>query len=163
VTSDPTPHGPGSDDDAWRDLVARLGGGGTGDEAEGPAPRELSAAERGAAGPGGFSRFDPLGLSGGGRHARGHAPAAGEPEAELPGDFVPEEPEPVLAGADPVSVIAWCGAVGGPVALLTCALVWRSVPGFVVALLVAAFVAGVGTLIMRLPGSKDEGDDGARL
>ncbi|BCT75916.1 hypothetical protein SCMU_17580 [Sinomonas cyclohexanicum] len=186
----PRRHEPGSDDDAWRDLVARLG-----EDGAGPAPRELSAAERAASAPrgggqhgglarpaaasgdahppeghtgaghddgGGFSRFDPLGLSGRRPEAQPRGPV-GDDHA-LPGDFVPDEPEPILAGADPVSVLAWCGALGGPVALLTCALVWRTVPGYVIAMLVAAFVAGVGTLIMRLPRSKDDdGDDGARV
>lgn len=191
----PRRHEHGSDDDAWRDLVARLG-----EDGAGPAPRELSAAERAASAPrgggqhgglahpaaasgdahppeghtgaghddghdddgGGFSRFDPLGLSGRRPEAQPRGPV-GDDHA-LPGDFVPDEPEPILAGADPVSVLAWCGALGGPVALLTCALVWRTVPGYVIAMLVAAFVAGVGTLIMRLPRSKDDdGDDGARV
>ncbi|MDQ4489763.1 hypothetical protein RBS60_06070 [Sinomonas sp. ASV486] len=199
---DPDGHDAAPDDDAWRDLVARLGGGPSGDEGGGPAPREPSAAERAAAGapprghrprsglihpdapsnveptdgdPGalgddgaGFSRFDPLGISGGrsessGSGVSGRGPAGDEHDG-LPGDFVPDEPEPVLAGADPVSVLAWSGALGGPVALLVCALVWRGVPGFVIVLLVAAFIAGVGTLIMRLPRNKDDdGDDGARI
>lgn len=172
---DPERHGPGSDDDAWRDLVARLGGDEVGDDGAGPAPQELSAAERAASGPlgrghqrdgahpdNGFARFDPLGLSGRRPDAHPHR-QADEGAGELPGDFVPDDPEPVLAGADPVAVLAWCGALGGPVALLTCALVWRTVPGYVIALLIAAFVAGVGTLIMRLPRSKDDGDDGARV
>lgn len=193
-------HDAAPDDDAWRDLVARLGGGPSGDEGEGPAPREPSAAERAAAGapprghrprsglihpdaprvgsPDGdpdtpvdndadFSRFDPLGISGARTDSSGSGMSdrgqAGDEHASLPGDFIPDEPEPVLAGADPVSVLAWCGALGGPVALLVCALVWRGVPGFVIVLLVAAFIAGVGTLIMRLPRNKDDGDDGARI
>lgn len=193
---DPDRHDPAADDDAWRDLVARLGGPSAGDDGSGPAPTELSAAERAASsastplheGPAGstegsrppraagpdragrdssgtdgagaqFSQYDPLGLTG--RRSRG--PVGEEPD-HLPGDFVPDEPAPVLAGADPVAVLAWCGALGGPIALLVCALVWRSVPGYAIILLVVAFVAGVGTLIMRLPRSKeDDGDDGARV
>jgi hypothetical protein len=187
---DPDRHDPAADDDVWRDLVARLGGSAD-DRAAGPAPTEPSAAERASsssplprqspprdgspegpgtgpsdpggveddAGPARFSRYDPLGIAA----PRGRGPAGEEPEG-LPGDFVPDEPAPVLAGADPVAVLAWCGALGGPVALLVCALVWRTVPGYAIVLLVAAFMAGVGTLIMRLPRSKDDdGDDGARL
>ncbi|GAB3286630.1 hypothetical protein GCM10027449_33540 [Sinomonas notoginsengisoli] len=183
---------PAADDDAWRDLVARLGGGPVDGDGSGPAPRELSAAERASgAGPGrgrgprhgparpdpadsarggdheddaaGFSQFDPLGLAGQRPEARARGPV-GEESDSLPGDFVPEEPEPVLAGADPVTVLAWCGALGGPVALLVFALVWRTVPGYIIVLLVSAFIAGVGTLIMRLPHNKDDdGDDGARV
>ncbi|GAB4098684.1 hypothetical protein [Sinomonas halotolerans] len=172
-----------AEDDAWRDLVARLRDGVAEPAEEGPAPAEPSAAERAAsssapAGPTaahdgarperGFGAFDPLGISrrdqspGAGRLSRG----AGGSDAEemLPGDFTPEDPEPVLAGADPGTVLAWCAALGAPFALLAFSLLWRSVPGYVVALLIAAFVAGVGVLIMRLPHSKDDdGDDGARL
>lgn len=184
---DPDRHDPAADDDVWRDLVARLGGS-VDDRDAGPAPTELSAAERSSAlgplprppapgtdhpegskedpaapeddaGAARFSRYDPLGIAA----PRSRGPVGEEPEA-LPGDFVPDEPAPVLAGADPVAVLAWCSALGGPVALLLCALVWRTVPGYVIVLLVAAFVAGVGTLIMRLPRSKDDdGDDGARI
>lgn len=171
---DPDRHDPAADDDVWRDLVARLGGS-AGERSELPAPNEPSAAERAAAAagdadasaPAGFSQYDPLGLAAarGERDADAERPgAAGEGPGTLPGDFVPDEPDPVLVGADPVAVLAWCGALGGPVALLVCALVWRSVPGYAIVLLIAAFVGGVGTLIMRLPRSKDDdGDDGARI
>ncbi|GAA2196612.1 hypothetical protein [Sinomonas flava] len=168
-----------ADDDAWRDLVARLRGGETGLEADGPAPAEPSAAERAAAAEAGleagragnapdpaqFSDFDPLGLSRPSAvHRLGRGPVGEEPDEHVVGDFVPEEPKPILAGADPAVVLAWCGALGGPLALLVFALVWRAVPGFVIALLIAAFVAGVGVLIMRLPRHKeDDGDDGARV
>ncbi|WP_139346695.1 hypothetical protein [Sinomonas mesophila] len=172
-----------AEDDAWRDLVARLRGGVAEPGEDGPAPAEPSAAERsagvqrgtapegGAAPP--FDAFDPLGVSrrdpaGNAEHTgrTGRGAASDDSDAAgdmLPGDFVPEEPEPVLAGADPAVVLAWCGALGGPVALLLCALLWRGVPGYVVALLIAAFLAGVGVLIMRLPRHKDDGDDGARV
>ena len=183
-----------AEDDAWRDLVARLRGGAAGPGEDGPAPAEPSAAERaeraagsqrgparddGAAPASPFDAFDPLGVSrrepeadpgdpgnrGHTAHSRRGREADGADEADemLPGDFVPEEPAPVLAGADPAVVLAWCGAIGGPVALLLCALLWRGVPGYVIALLIAAFLAGVGTLIMRLPRHKDDGDDGARV
>ena len=139
-----------------------------------------------------FSDFDPLGLSVGPpielsaeerlaqSQAAGGAPAgAAAPdgreaapgprdfEAEdddpfIPGEFVPEEP-PSLAGADPMSVLAWLGAVGGPVALLISAMFWRSAPLLAILGMVAAFAASVVFLIMKLPGEKDEHDDGARL
>ncbi|MEA5456866.1 hypothetical protein SPF06_19260 [Sinomonas sp. JGH33] len=163
-----------ADDDVWRDLVARLragdphGGPGWDDEEFGPAPLEPSAAERAAATPPAeradaadrpraFGEFDPLGLSTPQQGPRDYE------EAEGDGEFVPEEPEPVLAGADPASVIAWVGALGAPVALLLSALFWRGIPGYAIAGLVAAFIASVGFLIMRLPRDKDEDDDGARL
>ena len=75
---------------------------------------------------------------------------------------MPEEP-PSLAGTDPLTVLAWLGAVGGPVALLISAMFWRSAPLTAVLGMVAAFAASVVFLIMKLPGEKDEHDDGARI
>lgn len=131
-----------------------------------------------------FSDFDPLGLSVGApvelsaeeRQAQALAggdvrPAVSGPrdseegdedDLHLPGDFVPEEP-PSLAGADPMTVLAWLGAVGGPVALVMSAMFWRSAPLMAILGMVAAFAASVVFLIMKLPGEKDEYDDGARL
>lgn len=138
-----------------------------------------------------FSDFDPLGLSVGvpielsaeerqaQRHADGGPPAgaaADRPGANPgprdyegteddplgPGEFVPEEP-PSLAGTDPLTVLAWLGAVGGPVALLIAAMFWRSAPLMAILGMVAAFAASVVFLIMKLPGEKDEHDDGARI
>ena len=76
--------------------------------------------------------------------------------------FVPEEP-PSLAGADPLTVLAWIGAVGGPVALVLSAMFWRSAPLLAILGMVVVFAASVVFLIMKLPGEKDEHDDGARV
>ena len=143
----------------------------------------------GAAAPRPFSDFDPLGLSAGvpielsaeerlaQATADGAGPAAGDQPGDSPGprdyegaehdpfvpeEFVPEEP-PSLAGADPKTVLAWLGAVGGPVALVMSAMFWRSAPLMAILAMVAAFAASVVFLIMKLPGEKDEHDDGARI
>lgn len=151
-----------------------------------------SAGADSAAVPRPFSDFDPLGLAAGvpielsaeERLARGEAavgalegPAAagrqdggpGPRDYEAadddpfgPGEFVPEEP-PSLAGTDPLTVLAWLGAVGGPVALLLSAMFWRSAPLMAILGMVAAFAASLVFLIMKLPGEKDEHDDGARI
>jgi fatty acid desaturase len=78
------------------------------------------------------------------------------------GTFVPEEP-PSLAGTDPLTMLAWLAAVGGPVALLLAAMFWRSAPLLAVLGIVGAFVLGTVYLIMKLPQEKDEDDDGARV
>ena len=132
-----------------------------------------------------FRDFDPLGLAGTAPielSARERlSPASGKPAAaggnEQPeatagprdyetddddGAFVPEEP-PSLAGADPMTVLAWIGAVGGPIALVLSAMFWRSAPLLAILGMVAAFAASVVFLIMKLPGEKDEHDDGARI
>ena len=167
--------GTNPDDAAWLDLVSRLEHGdtqpakGTGAEGNGPTRP--------------FSDFDPLGLSGTApmepsaaeREQAAEAPAD-EAEADIaePGGprdydvededhgFVPEEP-PSLAGVDPLTMLAWVGAVGGPVALLLAAMFWRSAPLLAILGIVAVFVVSVIYLIMKLPTDKDEYDDGARV
>lgn len=139
----------------------------------GGAPVELSAKERqaqalagGGAGAGAADGAaggdDRLAVSGPRDSGPRDSEAGEDDDLHLPGDFVPEEP-PSLAGADPMTVLAWLGAVGGPVALLMSAMFWRSAPLMAILGMVAAFAASVVFLIMKLPGEKDEYDDGARL
>lgn len=128
----------------------------------GAAPTELSAAERLASGPG--SRDG--GPEGGSGHAEESPFPGGGPRdygvADDDGDFVPEEP-PSLAGTDPLTMLAWFGAVGAPVALLLSTMFWRSAPLMAILGMVAAFILAVVYLIMKLPQEKDEDDDGARI
>jgi hypothetical protein len=170
---DPDSPDPGAnqDDAVWLDLVARLEG--KDPDAPGEGSGEESAAGRA------FRDFDPLGLSGAAPVERSAqerlAPktaAADSPDTapgprdydadDDEGAFVPEEP-PSLAGTDPMTVLAWLGAVGGPVALMMAAMFWRSAPLVAVLGIIAAFAASVIFLIMKLPGEKDEHDDGARV
>jgi hypothetical protein len=82
--------------------------------------------------------------------------------AEEGGEFIPEEP-PSLAGTDPLTMLAWLAAVGGPIALLLSAMFWRSAPLLAIVGIVAVFVLGAVYLIMKLPQEKDDNDDGARV
>ncbi|MDQ0679158.1 hypothetical protein QFZ30_002540 [Arthrobacter pascens] len=127
-----------------------------------------------------FRDFDPLGLAGAAPTEPSAAerlaasspprPAEGSPASQGPRDydvededgFIPEEP-PSLAGTDPLTMLAWLAAVGGPVALLLSAMFWRSAPLLAVLGIVAVFVLAVVYLIMKLPQEKDENDDGARV
>lgn len=182
--------GANQDDAVWLDLVARLEAG-SGPDVTGPDSPE-SGGPAGNAAPAArpFSDFDPLGLSGappvelsakerlaqspaspeapGSRHGIAapdgpEAPAGPRDyEAEDDDPFVPEEP-PSLAGADPMTVLAWLGAVGGPIALLMSAMFWRAAPLTAILGMVAVFAASVIFLIMKLPGEHDEHDDGARV
>jgi hypothetical protein len=173
------------DDDAvWLDLVSRLEAtqsGPAGEPAEDSHERDGSEArhvqpELGRT----FKDFDPLGLSAPAQEpaqepapdaAVGHADAEAAGRPSGPRDFevededhtfVPEEP-PSLAGTEPLVMLAWLGAVGGPIALLFTAMFWRSAPLTATLGIVAVFVASVIYLIMRLPQEKNEDDDGARL
>jgi hypothetical protein len=108
-----------------------------------------------------FRDFDPLGL---GRYPQ-DSQAAGPRDYDVEddgGDFVPDEP-PSLAGPDPLTMLAWLGAVGAPVALLLSVMFWRSAPLLAILGMVAAFLLSVVYLIMKLPQEKDENDDGARV
>ncbi len=181
------------DDAVWLDLVARLeadaspqdpkdkatGGPAEGSGASRPfsdfdplglagaPPVELSARERLALPPEAPGAGSP-GSAGGDAAEGGAGPVAGprDYEAEddpfVPDEFVPDDP-PSLAGADPLTVLAWLGAVGGPIALVISAMFWRSAPLTAILGMVAAFAASVIFLIMKLPGEKDEHDDGARV
>ncbi|WP_120520480.1 hypothetical protein [Arthrobacter celericrescens] len=162
------------DDDAvWLDLVARLEA--MPDEIPDPTedlPGGLPDTRPDADGtglrPSRFSDYDPLGLSralpdaaDSGDALPGSGPRDYE-AAEDDGTFVPEDP-PSLAGTEPLTMLAWVGAVGGPLALLFTAMFWRSAPLPAVLGMVAAFLAAVVYLIMRLPREKDDYDDGARV
>lgn len=172
--------GTNPDDAAWLDLVSRLESG-TG-ESE---PTTIAGETDNPPGRS-FRDFDPLGLSapaptepsaqernpprqseeaGGADHDLGTDDGRGGPrDYELDDDegFVPEEP-PSLAGIDPLTMLAWLGAVGGPIALLLSAMFWRSAPLLAILGIVAVFVVSVIYLIMKLPTDKDEYDDGARV
>jgi hypothetical protein len=87
------------------------------------------------------------------------------PVDEDDGDFVPPEP-PALGSGNPAVVLSMIGVAGAPAALLLTAILWPSVPGLVLGLLVAAFVAGAVGLFFALPRDADRdgpGDDGARV
>ncbi|MHC6594396.1 hypothetical protein [Arthrobacter sp. C152] len=177
--------GANQDDAVWLDLVARLESDVVATRPDPPVPGGQPPA--GATGASGkpapsFRDFDPLGLAGtppaDGSAARTAAPdgtargehappddPAGPRDYEVDddgGEFIPEEP-PSLAGTDPLTMLAWLAAVGGPVALLLSAMFWRSAPLLAIVGIVAVFVLGTVYLIMKLPQEKDGDDDGARV
>ena len=174
--------GANQDDAVWLDLVARLESDTVATRPDSPGAGEQPATGKEATpetpqAPS-FRDFDPLGLAGTApaelSAAERQAEAGGQDESgatEGPRDyevddgdeeFVPEEP-PSLAGTEPLTMLAWLGAVGGPVALLLSAMFWRSAPLLAIVGIVAAFVLGTVYLIMKLPQEKNGDDDGARV
>lgn len=171
--------GANQDDAVWLDLVARLQEDSPSTAPVAPGPETPENRQGPAVS---FRDFDPLGLAGAApmEPATGHrnvpsgaedeaGPAEGRPGGprdyevdDDEGGFVPEEP-PSLAGTDPLTMLAWLAAVGGPVALLLSAMFWRSAPLLAIVGIVAVFVLGTVYLIMKLPQEKDEDDDGARV
>lgn len=179
-----------SEDEVWRDLVARLQSTDSlpddledtqpslkpGDFPE--SPRSGEPTRSADSHPLGKSADSPpRGESRGPRIPGSHAtsnqgpPAARHGQEHLggPRDYTPEEedgyvPEdpPSLAGAEPLVVLAWIGAVGGPLALLLSAFIFRSIPMLAIVGIVAVFVASVVFLLWRLPSERgDDHDDGA--
>ncbi|GAB3248570.1 hypothetical protein [Arthrobacter pigmenti] len=182
---------PPSDDEVWQDLVARLqnteslpddledtqpslrpgefpGPPGAGESRPGestppgkPAesPRDESRAPRTP----GAQRPDSQGTAAPRRYGQDNlgGPRDYTPEDEDDDGYVPEDP-PSLAGAEPLVVLAWIGAVGGPLALLLSAFIFRSIPMLAIVGIVAVFVASVVFLLWRLPSERgDDHDDGA--
>ncbi|WP_432562821.1 hypothetical protein [Kineococcus sp. SYSU DK003] len=71
--------------------------------------------------------------------------------------FVPADPSPLPR--DVVGWAAWIAVVGAPLFLLVVALGWNDVPRLLTAVTAGVFVAGFATLVIRLPGSRDDDDD----
>ena len=77
--------------------------------------------------------------------------------------FVAPDPgwQPLPAGP---RLAAWIGLLAGPVFLLFAAVLHVSIPGILVALLVAGFVGGFGFLVWQMPREpREPWDDGSRL
>ena len=156
---------PSQDDAVWQDLVARL------ESAEAaPDPQDKNFPGQDNPKPADAGNQPSTGLSGTSLPAESPAedalPVAGlrdyyaaEPEDD---EFVPPEPAPLGTG-EPLLVLAWCGAVGGPLALLLMAMFWRSAPFAVVVGVIVMIIAAGAYLVSRLPGERDSGDDGAQV
>lgn len=163
-----------TDDDIWRDLVARLEGTeSTPTRTDSPGrkvtpavePQEDPPSEPHDAAPTDRERADrifrnqPLQRRG----PRDHDLPEPEPDGDDEDDgFVPEEPPPLGTG-DPLTILAWVGAAGGPLTLLLFAMFWRDAPLAATFGILALFLAGAGYLVSRLPKHRDIGDDGAEV
>lgn len=82
------------------------------------------------------------------------------PESDEPGF---EPPDPAIESNDPLVTLAWVGVVASVALVLVYLVLWRSMPGVLLALAGAAFVTSVAVLVARMPGRRDvdEPDDGA--
>ncbi len=170
-----------TDDAVWQDLVARLEG--TPADPVSDAPGRGTSASGGPDGPGlgtppgeGEPSTDPLRRgddAGPSARERADAIFRDQPLRQGPRDhaleepdddegFVPEEPPPLGSG-DPLLILAWIGAAGGPITLLLFAMFWRDAPLAATLGLLALFLGGAGYLVTRLPQHRDIGDDGAEV
>lgn len=74
--------------------------------------------------------------------------------------YQPPEPPPLPRG-DLAGQLAWAGLLLGPAFLLFAALFWRDVGQLWIAVAAAAFVGGFVALVVRLPATRGDDDDGA--
>lgn len=79
---------------------------------------------------------------------------------ELDEHFDPPEPDP-LTTADPIRLLAWTGAIAGPIALMLVVMLWPSAPAIVWLTLLAITLLGWAVAFLRLPRSRNDDDDGA--
>lgn len=153
-----------SDDEIWQDLVSRL------EQTESPADEPPAENQRPQGREETAPAPDPVLFeypsapsAQSSRQEREHlgGPRDYTPEEE-DDTYVPEEPPASLAGTEPLVVLAWAAAIGGPAALLLSAFFWRAIPLIAVLGIVAAFLVSVVFLLMRLPSERgDDNDDGA--
>ncbi|WP_434991869.1 hypothetical protein [Arthrobacter sp. Ld5] len=166
-----------TDDAVWQDLVARLEG--TSTDPDRPEPPSAGASGDGAPDAARSSHDEPGDAQGNstGTTSRDRADAifrnqplwsSGPRDYVAPDDpdedegFTPEDPPPFGSG-DPLTVLAWIGAAGGPILLFLIAMFWRTAPMTATLGLLAAFLAGAGYLVTKLPKHRDIGDDGAEV
>ena len=148
-----------TDDAVWQDLVARL--------------EQTPSAPESGAGSGPEQNVD-AGLT---DQDRVRALFENQPRRSPngPRDYTPEEPDddedegyhppepPALGTGEPLLVLAWFGAVGGPITLLLLAMFWRAAPLTIMLGVLAIFLVSVTFLILRLPKTRDHGDNGAEV
>ena len=148
-----------ADDAVWQDLVARLEQtpsapeAGVGTAPGGNVDAEVSDQDRVRALFENQPRLAPNG-------PRDYTPQ--EPDDDEDEGYHPPEP-PALGTGEPLLVLAWFGAVGGPITLLLLAMFWRAAPLTLMLGVLAIFLASVTFLILRLPKTRDHGDNGAEV
>ncbi|GAA1339892.1 hypothetical protein [Arthrobacter roseus] len=141
-----------NEDAVWQDLVSRLSDDEQKPEPVDAAPQELPASERVR------QIFD-------GQPTLSHHGPRDHIAPEEPADekYVPDDLPPLGSG-EPLVVLSWLAAAGGPLALLLLTILWPSAPMALTLGIIAAFLAGVGYLLSRLPRGRDySNNDGAEV
>ena len=152
----------GDEDAQWRDLVARFDAPATGEATPWP-DREETERENQEADPAPVTLFQTETTTTGTPVVSSWR-AAPAPVPEPEEHFVPPPPPP-LPRLEPLTKAAWAGLFGGPAYLLLATALNWSIPGIAVFLAIAAFIAGVALLVLKLtdsdPPSGNDDDDGA--
>ncbi|GHD36214.1 hypothetical protein [Nocardiopsis kunsanensis] len=160
--------GSGTDDEIWKDLVARFY-----DTAAGPDRGSASwpdAENLGTESREDDSASDRIGDLLASRARRrddsdddareeDEEAAARRAEEELEGHYEPPPPPPLLQG-DKVGIAAWSGLLAAPVVLFGAAFLGISLPNWLMLAAVVAFLGGFVVLILRMTDSRPPGDNG---
>ena len=174
-----------SEEEAWRDLIARydLPADQAAAYAPWPSREDLSDDRLPDPGPpGGLSQGEaaraaepapgpPAAGSGGDaesaslprvvRHASRIPPSAGPNQGQDGGEedrYVPPDPPP-LPRLDPVAKGAWVALLGGPAYLLTATIVGWPIAGWQALAAIVAFIGGFAILVIRMGDGPSRGDD----
>ena len=114
------------------------------------------------------SAAKPLGSSvafapgvGGPRDYQSPEPTEDDFDDEDEGHFVPPEPPP-LPAADVTAKFAWLAVIGGPLLLLLAVLLTWDMTWWLATLGIGGFLGGFATLVMRMKGDDEDGDDPGR-
>ncbi|MDO5751655.1 hypothetical protein [Arthrobacter sp.] len=177
------PHTGGDDEAVWRDLVARLEQAEDAfmdEELKDGSTATAAGGTDNTAGTKGVTDFDPLGVWSRQSAPVPHEPAAGDHHPDMydagaaaafgPRDYGVEDDDdtfvpadlPSLSNTEPVIMLSWIAAAGGPLFLVFSAIFWRQIPLMLVFGVILAFFAGAGYLLYRLPNNRDhDSGDGA--
>lgn len=160
-------HGNASDDEVWKDLVARFydtAAEPDRDSASWPDAENLGTETREDE-----SASDRIGDLLASRARRrddrddareeDEEAAARRAEEEIEGHYEPPPPPPLLQG-DKVGIAAWFGLLAAPVVLFGAAFLGISLPNWIMLVAVVAFLAGFVVLILRMTDSRPPGDNG---
>lgn len=155
-----------SDDEVWRDLVARFYETAAGPDqgsASWPDAENLGTEDREdhSTSDRDGDLLEPEARS---RDERGDqerdAAAARRAEEEIEGRYEPPPPPPLLQGGK-VGIAAWLGLLAAPVVLFGSAFLGISLPNWFMLVAVVVFLTSFVVLILRMTDSRPPGDNGS--
>ena len=166
--SEDAPRRPGSDDDAWAQIIAGYDEDSTDPVAPWPIAEDVdeSVETAGDASPETAPEIASNPSEAMPRHGSRFLRRNDPLEDDDPYDrFIPPEPPP-LPQLDTIGQFAWGGLIGGPLFLILAAVFDWQMPPLFLALAVTAFVVGFVTLVVRMSDGRPDdwnNDNGAVL
>lgn len=163
--------GTGSDDEVWKDLVARFYDTASEpdrDNASWPDAENIGSGDREDDSPANrigdllasrARRRDDRDDGDGDSAEEDEERAARRAEEEIEGHYEPPPPPPLLQG-DKVGIAAWFGLLTAPVVLFGSAFLGISLPNWIMLAAVVAFLTSFVVLVLRMTDSRPPGDNG---